>query len=204
MATPTQAKLLRVLEDRKVRPVGSQEELPVDVRFIASTNRDPAKAVEMGFLREDLYYRIGVHRIAVPPLKDRLEDVPLLLDHFVDVLSRLGLPPVSGIDDGVIACLKGYSWPGNVRELKGAVEQALTLSRGGRLRRRDLPAHVVRASGAQAAPAPAAEDVPSFADAEKELIAGALKACGNNKSQAARMLKISRHRLYDKIHKYDL
>jgi len=203
----TQAKLLRVLEERAVRPVGAPKEIPVDVRFVASTNRDPDEAVEAGLLRNDLFYRLAVHRIAVPPLRDRVDDVPVLAAHFCAVLAGFGLRRVDRLDDDALTILQGYPWPGNVRELRNAVEHALTIGKGNRITQADLPPHVVRGARPvtlRQAGEQAIHAIPSMAEAERELIVRALDATGGNKLQAARILRISRHRLYDRLRKFGL
>jgi two-component system, NtrC family, response regulator HydG len=200
MAVETQAKLLRVIEERAVRAVGTPREIPVNVRFVASTNRDPEKAVEAGLLRQDLYFRLAVHRIEVPPLRARSEDIADLVDHFARQLAARGLRPVEGLSDEALAVLRSYVWPGNVRELRNAVEHALTAGKGPRIARDDLPPYVLR--GARSLPEAATGAVPTMQQAEVELIRRALENTGGNKLQAARLLRISRHRLYDKLRKF--
>lgn len=204
MPVETQAKLLRVLEEHAVRPVGVPRELPVQARFIASTNRDPEEAIRAGALRKDLWYRLGVHRIDMPPLRERRGDVPALVAHFVDLLAARGLRSVEGVDADAVAALEACPWPGNVRELRNAVEHALTAGHGPRLRRGDLPADVFRGGRAvEGAPA-SPNGVPTYEQAERDLICRALDATRGNKVHAALMLRISRHRLYDKLRKFGL
>jgi transcriptional regulator with PAS, ATPase and Fis domain len=205
-APEIQAKLLRVLEERAVRPVGGAAEVPVDVRFVASTNRDPESAIAAGVLRGDLFYRLAVHRIELPALRERTEDVAPLAAHFCVLLAAIGLRSTEGIEGEALRTLERYPWPGNVRELRNAIEHALSIGRGDRITRSDLPPHVVRgAPSTPAAPKHAtAADIPSFAEAERDLIARALDATGGNKLQAARLLRISRHRLYDRLRKYKI
>jgi len=203
MAAETQAKLLRVLEERAVRAVGAPREVPVDVRFVSSTNRDPEKAVAAGLLRRDLYYRLNVHRIDVPPLRERLEDVPALVGHFAELFAGRGLRRVEGAEPEALAVMRSYAWPGNVRELRNAVEQALTVCKGPMLGAEHLPSHVVRGSRPGLPPS-APGELPTVQQAEIDLIRRALESTGGNKLQAARMLRISRHRLYDKLRKFGL
>jgi transcriptional regulator with PAS, ATPase and Fis domain len=200
-ALETQAKLLRVLEERAVRPVGTPNEVKVDVRFVASTNRDPDKAVEAGLVRRDLFYRLAVHRIDVPPLRARAEDVPLLAEHLCAVLAGLGLRRVDGLDEEAARIVEAYAWPGNVRELRNAMEHALSVGNGARIARDDLPPSVLR--GAQPRDERAAA-FPSVEEAERDLIVRALAATGGNKLRAAQMLRISRHRLYDRLRRFGL
>ena len=202
MAPETQSKLLRVIEEHAVRPVGAIQEVSVDVRFVASTNRNPEAAVAARLLREDLFHRLNVHRIEIPPLRDRVEDISALVDHFAGLLSARGLRKIDMVASDALVALMGYNWPGNVRELRNAVEHAQTVGTGPVLRLEDLPPHIV------APRAPAADEdagvVPTLEDAERSLIARALAATGGNKLQAARMLHISRHQLYDKLRKYEI
>ncbi len=208
MPREAQAKLLRVMEERTVRPVGTAHEVPVDVRFIASTNRDPEKAVQAGFLRRDLWYRLNVHTIVLPPLRDRLEDVPLLVEHFTELFARRGLRRVEGIDAGVLSALCAYSWPGNVRELRNSLEHALTIGQGTQLSGASFPSHIVDAisepSASSPPPPPPTHSVPTLDEAERALILRALAVTEGNKAQAARLLQISRHRLYDRLRKFGL
>jgi transcriptional regulator with PAS, ATPase and Fis domain len=207
MLPETQAKLLRVLQERRVRPVGSTQEIPVDVRFIASTNRDPAEAVAEARLREDLYYRLKVHTLTLPPLRDRMEDVPMLVDHFIDLFNVRYPREVKGVDEAALQAMMGYEWPGNIRELMNAIEVAFAYGRGDRITLGDLPAEI---SGVQPEVARArAESVldtmaelPTFEESERLLIERALDATHGNKVRAAKMLGISRKQLYAKIRKY--
>lgn len=205
MAPETQAKLLRVLEEYMVRPVGTLKEIPVRVRFVASTNRDPEKAVEAGLLRKDLYHRLNVFRLTVPPLRSRAEDVPAIAGHFLALFAGRGLRQVTAIDGDALAILQRYSWPGNVRELRNAIEHALAGGSGNRIALADLPPHVVRGARPSSAPGAAPVDqIPTMEEAEGALIRRALIATDGNKQQAARLLRISRHRLYDRLRKLGL
>src|SRR5581483_260052 len=220
MSPATQSKLLRALQERTVRPVGSTHEVPFDVRVIASTNRDPQAASRSGQLREDLYYRLEVNVIEVPPLRERLADIPLLVEHFIALFNRrLARPtPVNGIEPQALEAMRRYSWPGNVRELSNAIESAFTFGTSDTIRLADLPAAVSgAAAAADAAPAnpvprPAAGERDgggsssslSFADTERDLIHRALAATGGNKYRAAKLLGISRKRLYARLRRYDI
>ncbi len=203
MSADTQSKLLRAIQERTVRPVGSTREIAVDVRLIASTNRNPQEAVDAGRLRDDLYYRLQAGVIQIPPLRERLEDVALLAEHFIELFNarQMRAVPVTGIEDESVEAMRRHSWPGNVRELANAIESAFTFSRSPVIRLRDLPASI---SGSIAAPAAMSNPVGSFADAEQALIRGALEATEGNKLQAAKLLKISRKKLYAKIAKYGI
>ncbi len=180
-----QSRLLRVLEERKLRPVGSEREVPVDVRIVAASNRDLAAAVKAGEFREDLYYRLAVVDLAVPPLRERSEDIPALVAHFIAMLSqRLGVPPLAVTPD-IIEALRTYSWPGNVRELRNFVERSLIL--GG---------FSVDGLRPLVTPPPVAS-VPEFSleEVERRHILTVLAACDGNKTEAARRLGVSRKTL---------
>lgn len=205
MALDTQAKLLRVLQEHAIRPVGSVREVPVNVRIIASTNRDPREAVQHGRLREDLYYRLNVNTILLPPLRERREDIPLLVAYFLTYFSeRLGVRRRT-ISADALAVLEQYSWPGNVRELMNVIETAYTFGQGDQITRADLPAFLrPPAETSRSALPPLGSSLLSFTAAERELILRALSETGGNKLQAAKLLGISRKKLYAKIAKYGL
>jgi DNA-binding NtrC family response regulator len=184
-----QTKLLRVLEDRRVRPVGSNREVPVDVRIIAATNRDLAAEVAAGRFREDLFYRLDVVGLRVPPLRERPEDVPLLARHFMEDLAvRLGVAPLPFSRD-VLNALSAYHWPGNARELRNFVERSLIL---GAFPLDSLAEHDLE-SEVEGQPQGAGGEL--LADVEKRHILAVLDACGGNKTEAARRLGISRKTL---------
>jgi DNA-binding NtrC family response regulator len=190
---PIQAKLLRVLEERRIRPVGSEQEIKVDVRVIAATNKPLADEVAAGRFRADLYYRLQVLELHLPPLRERTEDLPELAAHFMDLLSpALGVQPVE-VEPAILAAMAAYDWPGNVRELKNLVERSLILG----YVPRDLPC--TRAvGGAIPAGEPAANLSGAdecLAEVENRHIRAILAACGGNKSEAARRLGISRKTL---------
>ena len=212
MAPETQSKLLRAVQERSVRPVGAIRETPVNVRLVASTNRDPEEAVRSGNLRQDLYYRLQAGVLNVSPLRERLDDVPLLVEHFVEYFNEKLQPriPVRGVEEDAIAALMKYPWPGNVRELSNAIEGAFTFGRSPMIRLQDLPPGIAGSRSAGSLPL-AEEQLPqpelpigTFAEAEREIIARALKSTDGNKVQAAALLRISRKKLYAKIEKYAL
>ena len=212
MAAETQSKLLRAVQERSVRPIGSIKEMPINVRLIASTNRNPEEAVRAGSLRQDLYYRLQAGVLNVAPLRERADDIPLLIEHFIEFFNEKLQPriPVRGIEENAIAAMVGYSWPGNVRELSNAIESAFTFGRSPMIRVQDLPVTIAgsrpeRPSQAMNGPTPQPElPIGTFAEAERELIARALKNTQGNKVQAAALLRISRKKLYAKIEKYGL
>jgi transcriptional regulator with PAS, ATPase and Fis domain len=214
MAPETQGKLLRAVQERTVRPIGSTREMTVDVRLIASTNRDPEEAVQAGNLRQDLYYRLQAGVLNVPPLRERIDDIPLLVDHFIEAFNEKLRPrlTVQGIDEDALAAMVEYRWPGNVRELSNSIEGAFTFGRAATIRLQDLPIGV--AGGHPLTPPRDADGLAvqalpglpsgSFAEAERELIARALKSTDGNKVAAAALLRISRKKLYAKIEKYGI
>ncbi|MBV8055947.1 MAG: sigma 54-interacting transcriptional regulator [Deltaproteobacteria bacterium] len=210
MGAETQSKLLRAIQERSVRPVGSTRETSVDVRLIASTNRDPEAAVRSHNLREDLYYRLQANVLDVPPLRERLDDVPLLVVYFIAIFNdRLGRNIVTtGIEERALQAMCRYEWPGNVRELANAIESAMTFGTEALIRLEDLPAGISRVQPPKPAkPRLSASHAPglgTFAQVERDIIARALEACDWNKVHAAAMLKISRKKLYAKINKYQL
>jgi transcriptional regulator with PAS, ATPase and Fis domain len=205
MNPDTQSKLLRAIQERKVRPVGSSAEVAIDVRVIASTNRDPEQALLDRQFRQDLYYRLQASILRVPPLCDRAEDIPLLVQHFIDLFNQKLVRPtqVTGIEDNALQALRTYSWPGNVRELSNAIEAAFIFGRTPMIELANLPPAI---SGKREVSAQQAASVAlgTFAEAERDIIARALEMAGGNKVHAARTLKISRKRLYAKIEKYGL
>ncbi|MBO33294.1 MAG: hypothetical protein CMM74_10020 [Rhodospirillaceae bacterium] len=206
MPLAAQAKLLRVIEERSVRPVGSVREIPVDIRFVASTNRDPLKAVEAGFLRRDLWHRLNVHWITLPPLRERLGDIPLLCDYFIDLGAKRDLSRAKPIESDVVELLSQYIWPGNVRELRNCIEHVLSVTRGSTISSSSLPKHILETVKMQVEGAGEGSrvSIPTMAEAECDLIKRALSATAGNKVQAARILKVSRHRLYDKMRKFEI
>ena len=208
MPVGTQAKLLRVLEDSRVRRLGGKGEIQVDVRVLASTNREPTEALRKGLLREDLYYRLNVFGIHLPPLRQRLEDVPALAEAIVrDMNARHGTR-VTGLDPEVVVFLQRYQWPGNVRELRNVLERAAILSREGNITLKHLPADFGRtAHPGGAEPAAAGEAMTlsvgtSVGEAEKSLILLTLAHTKNNKTKAAEMLGISLKTLFNKLKEY--
>src|SRR5581483_8658927 len=149
---PVQVKLLRAIQEREVRRVGDVRDVRVDVRIIAASNRDLGKAVAEGVLREDLFYRLNVIPIHLPPLRERREDIPLLVAHFVQRLSRQLGKPVTGVTPEALAALETYHWPGNVRELENVIERAIVLGAGELLGLDALPANLQGAPGPQELP----------------------------------------------------
>jgi transcriptional regulator with PAS, ATPase and Fis domain len=203
MSSDAQGKLLRALQEWAVRPVGSLREVPVNVRLIASTNRDPEHAAQDGQLRHDLYYRLQPCVIDVPPLRDRLSDIPFLVQHFIDLFNhKLTRPvPVSGIEMAALEAMQNYQWPGNVRELSNAIQRGFIFGRNHLIRLEDIPPIVLR--GEITNGLPASEQGPGQANnlfhMERDLITRTLELAGSNKSRAAELLGISRKMLYTKM-----
>jgi DNA-binding NtrC family response regulator len=192
----TQVDLLRVLEEKKIVRVGGNTELPVDFRLVAATNRNLEAMVAEGKFREDLYYRLNVFSIAIPPLRERREDIAPLARNFLERFARSMNKPVAGISAAAMALLAGYDWPGNVRELQNALERAVLVSRGREVAPADLPFHV---NGPKDAPIG-----KSLSDVERLHVKRILHESAWNITQAARLLEIDRVTLYNKIKKYGL
>ncbi|MGE5572691.1 MAG: sigma 54-interacting transcriptional regulator [Bacteroidota bacterium] len=197
-----QARLLRVLQEREVMRLGDDRTIPVDVRVIAASNKDLHRLVADGLFQADLYYRLDVLKLAVPPLRDRAEDIPLLAEAFVETLSRKLGTASRGFADDALALLSTHAWPGNVRELKNTVEKCLVLSDGGIITRSDVLDALGDDSNSNAGGpnGDAERDLQSLVrTAERESIARALRACGGNRSEAARRLGIDRTTLWRKL-----
>jgi two-component system response regulator PilR (NtrC family) len=213
MSPLVQVKLLRVLQERKYRRLGGTEEVEADIRVIAATNRDLSKMVAEGTFREDLFYRINVIPIRLPSLRERVEDIPLLAEHFVEHFARQMGKSVTGISGAALACLKAYPWPGNIRELENAMERAVALERTPSVLVDSLPEQLRGATAAAAASGTAQPE--SFPDAgfdleqhvqhiEREYIAEALRRAGGVKVKAAELLGMSFRSFRYYMKKYDL
>ncbi len=191
-----QIRLLRVLQEREFEQVGDSTTIKVDVRVLAATHQDLAELVRQGKFREDLYYRLHVIKLSVPPLRERMEDLPLLVDSFLERYALLFRKTISGVSDAAMALLQSYSWPGNVRELQHLLEHAAVLARTSLIDTDLLPLDLTTPQVRQIAPEPAAvtvEPPPSLLTAQ---IAEALIKSGGNKSKAAHLLGISRRTIY--------
>jgi DNA-binding NtrC family response regulator len=197
-----QAKLLRTIQEKEVRPVGESRVYPVDVRILAATNRNLEEEVAQGRFRQDLYYRLNVVVLNVPPLRERLDDLPLLGRYFV----KQFITPASSVTDisaDALACLNGHAWPGNVRELENVVRRAVAMGQGKDILPADLPDHIHQTHAA------ATGDIKvlngdSLAAYELAAIKNALLKCGGHRKNAAHMLKIGEATLYRKLNKYKL
>ncbi len=196
-----QIKLLRVLEEKRFERVGGEETIEVDVRLIAATNRDLKEAIGKGAFREDLYYRLNVVNIHIPPLRERKEDIPLLVAAFLKEFSQENGKPMEGIDAKARLALYNYSWPGNVRQLRNSIESAVVLAKGSTITMEDLPPNIRGESGGDSLRLPLGA---SLADVEKEVIRSTLAREGGNKSRTAEILGIGRKTLHRKIEEYGL
>lgn len=206
MPPSIQPKLLRVLESKTFRRVGGTHDIVVDVRIIAATNKELAKLVEKGGFREDLYYRLKVMPLTVPPLRERGKDILILADFFIKELNALLKKRVKGYAEAAQALLLAYTWPGNVRELKNVTERAMILCQGELLLPAHLPAELQGLSPAEGPVMPVMSDEGQLTleEMEKRHIQEILASVGGNRSQAAKVLGISRSTLQDKIKKYSL
>ncbi len=208
MEPGVQAKVLRVLEEREFMRLGSTRVQRADIRVIAATNRDLHAAMQRGEFREDLYYRLGVFEIALPPLRDRLEDVPDLADSFLEQIGETVGRPAAGIARDARQQLLGYAWPGNVRELRNAIERAVILADGGYIRSEHLPVTAPRPPTAvpDSASPPAALPAGgvNLEALERSLVVKALAQARHNKTRAAKLLGLTRAQLYSRIEKYGL
>jgi DNA-binding NtrC family response regulator len=219
MPMQTQAKLLRILEDSKLRRLGGKTEFEVDVRVVAATNKVPEEAVRGGHLREDLFYRLNVFHIHLPPLRERKDDIPTMIESLVTDLNRKHECHVAGISQEVLDALERHEWPGNVRELRNVLERAVILAGDGNIELRHLPGFlqgrtelsvptVAAAAASGSTPAAEAPDVVRFQigttveEAEKALILRTLDHTRNNKTRAAVILGISLKTLHNKLKEY--
>ena len=201
MPLPTQAKLLRVLQEKEVEPLGSDTPHPVDVRVLAATNTDLAGQVERGEFREDLYYRLNVVSLTLPPLNQRAGDVPLLAEHFLDQANRKNNRRVRGISAEALRLLSAFDWPGNVRQLGNVIERGVVLCPGEELGPDQLPAEIRgggRNSGGWFKPG------VTLKESEEALIRWTLEQTKGNRTHAAEQLEVSRKTLQNKIKEYGL
>ena len=220
MPLPTQVKVLRAIQERKIKPVGGVEEQPVDVRIVAATNRDLAQQVEAGAFREDLYYRLNVVSITLPPLRDRLGDLPLLVQHFIEHYAAEFGREGMFISESTMRRMAGHDWPGNVRELENAIQRGVALSRGQEVTLDSLPPSMsgefraVRGAAQQlltegalvptTAPPEGVELEPLIEGYERLLVEGALERSGGVKKEAARLLGVSFRSLRYRLQKLGL
>ena len=197
----TQVQLLRALQERRIRPVGSNRELPVDIRLVAATNEDLEGAIARGTFRADLYHRINSFTLRMPCLRQMRGDIPLFADFFLDQANRELDKRIVGFDAAAAAALAAYGWPGNLRQLKNAVMSATLLAAGEYITCRDLPGEITEGPAAEPAAVPLSLRDPA---SEEEQIRRALAMAGGNKSQAAKLLGIDRKTLYNKLRLYGI
>jgi DNA-binding NtrC family response regulator len=200
-----QVKLLRVIQEREIDKIGNPKPIAVNVRIIAATNRNLKNLVEDGEFREDLYYRLSVVTVEIPPLRERREDIPLLVQHFLAKLrTRYNLPPISIADDAMER-LKQYNWPGNVRELENVVERLVVLAKGETIQESELPTEIRRAESRIAAiDLRLPDEGISLEEVERELLVRALEKHAWNQTKAAKYLNITRKTLIYRMEKYGL
>ena len=208
MSLGMQVKLLRVLQEREITRVGGGDVLKVDVRIIAATNRDLRQEISQGRFRDDLYYRLNVVNLAVPPLRERREDIPLLAQHFLSRFAEKNRKAIKGFTPRAMDGLLRYAWPGNVRELMNAVERGVVLARSEWLGEEDM-ALTFHGGVAPASAAPPEEpglvvEGTSLDELERAAILKTLEDTGGNKSEAARRLGITRRTLHKKLKQYGL
>jgi two-component system response regulator AtoC len=208
----TQLKLLGILENRVIRRLGGTSDIEVDVRIIAATNKNLSEAAENKTFREDLYYRLKVFQITIPPLRDLKEDIPALAEHFIRGFNQQFGKKIEDICPDAIELMTQYDWPGNIRELRNVMERAVILESGNGLGVDSLPVEITRLKKeddaadalSDAQDISPTENDASLYDVEKQMLIGALQKANNNKTQAARILGISRDTLRYRIKKYDL
>jgi transcriptional regulator with PAS, ATPase and Fis domain len=202
MAPATQAKFLRILQEGSVRRLGGKAEMQVDVRVVAATNKDPLKAMQEGTFREDLYYRLNVLTITLPPLRERREDIPLLIQAFLEEFNGKYQRRIKALDEAAQQLLLEHAWPGNVRELRNTIERAAITCEGELITRAHLSPTV---TGPPRGESPNAITLPvgtTVEDAEKALILKTLASVDQNKTRAAEVLGISLKTLHNKLHRY--
>src|SRR5688572_7720784 len=199
VAPTVQAKLLRALQEREIRRVGGDKNFKVNARVVAATNRDLRAAVEAGTFREDLFFRLSAFVIEVPPLRERREDIPVLVHNFVRRASTRMKKDVDAVSAGAMNALMNYRWPGNVRELEHAIERAVILAQGTTIQVRELPPEVTRKTTRNTG-----DDTLNLAEQEVAMIERALKRFNGNRRQAANALKISPVTLWRKMKRYGL
>jgi DNA-binding NtrC family response regulator len=199
---PVQPKILRSLQEGAVRRIGANTEKPVDLRVVAATNRDLEQDVSDGRFREDLFWRLNVIRLKVPPLRDRPFDIPLLVEHFVTKAAEVAKRPALDVSSEALAVLTAYSWPGNVRELENAIERAIAFARGPVITPDDLPERVRTSGSASVLIARSLEQNMTIREMEREYILEVLRRTDGNKSRAAELLGLDRKTLYRRLDEY--
>jgi DNA-binding NtrC family response regulator len=197
-----QAKLLRAIQEKEVRPLGANQVEKVDARVISASNRDLETLVQEGRFRQDLYYRLNVIRLDLPPLRERLDDIPLLVDHFIQKFSRETRREVTGIEADALAVLMKYRWPGNVRELEHTIERAVLLGKENRITLKNLPSQIANRQDNAPPLVQAVAGGYTLRELEREYIARVLENTRGNKTEAAKILGVDRTTLYRKLEEY--
>ena len=204
LAMGMQPKLLRAVQERKVRPLGSTAEVSFDARIIAASNQDLEHLVREGKFREDLFFRIQVVRVEVPPLRERGNDILLLAQHFLESFAGRAAKPVRGLSTAAAQRLRDYPWPGNVRELQNCIERAVALTEGEEILVEDVPRRSRELRSAPVPPTGPAAPLLSLEEVERGHILRVMEAVGGNKTQAARVLGLDRKTLYRKLEVYGI
>jgi two-component system response regulator HydG/two-component system response regulator AtoC len=194
MSLYTQPKILRVIEKKQTYRLGGTRSIPIDVRYISATNKDPEKLVEEGTFREDLFYRLNVTRVHIPPLRDRIEDIPPLVEHFVSRFNRRYDREIEGLTEEALDVMLRYDWPGNIRELRNVIEASFVNLPFRRITTRDFPKHFIRRLN----------DGKEVVQTERNRLLTALCSTNWNKSRAAAKLNWSRTKVYRKLRKYHI
>jgi DNA-binding NtrC family response regulator len=196
MELPLQAKILRAIQQKEIERIGGNEKIKIDIRLVASTNRDLAQEVKLKKFRPDLYYRLNVVQIALPPLTERKSDIPLLVTHFIDKFSQRENKRITGISPDVMTTFLNYSWPGNLRELENVMERAVVLAKGEVIGLNSIPREIRKEAKKSASPD---KEVKPLKQLELETIMKAIEAFQGNKSKAAQALGITRKVLYTRL-----
>ncbi len=207
MSIVMQAKLLRVIQERELQRVGGDRTITVDVRVMAATNQNLSENVATGKFREDLYYRLNVVNLNVPPLRERIEDIPLLAQHFLNIYAKKNSKKIKGFTPTVMDMLLKHDWPGNVREMENAVERAAILTLDEYISEKVLPISISKSDTQMTRVARgllSTDEAQSLEGIEREMILSTIEAVGGNKSEAARKLGINRRTLYNKLQKYGI
>jgi len=197
-----QVKLLRVLQDGEYERVGETETRKASVRIIAATNQDLQELIRQGKFRNDLYYRLNIISVDLPPLRERKEDIPVLVEHFIKKHAKPLNKDIRGISDEALTCMIAYSWPGNIRELENAIERACVLSQGALLGLEEMPDSIFKINADNPVSNTCLKD--ALKDPEKKIILDALQKCSGNKKEAAELLGINRTTLYKKLSQYGI
>jgi transcriptional regulator with PAS, ATPase and Fis domain len=196
-----QAKLLRAIQEKEIRPVGSTRRIPINVRILAATNRDLEQAVMQGTFRRDLYFRLNVLSLRIPPLRERRQDIPLLISHFLDRMARTSGQEKLLTDEALKAML-AYDWPGNVRELENCLERVYAFTSGPHIHTTDLPREIGSIPGTEPTNGNGHRGIVPMAELEKQTILSAIAELNGDKLQAARLLRIGKTTLYRKLKDY--